>query len=156
MSLTVRQRIFALTDTYDVCDHTGRPRYSVRTEFWTVGHRIHIYDAQTGEEVARIDEKIFTFLQKATVTMRGIPWLITRRLTFFLPRYTVEYKGWRVDGDFLGLDYRILNPDGSVAADIQREFFHLSDTYVVTAYDQSDELAAMLVAISIDMLNCAN
>ena len=156
MSLTVRQRIFTLTDTYDVCDHTGRPRYSVWTEFLTIGHKIHVCDSESGEEVARIDEKVLTFLQKAVVTIHGVPWTVTRRLTFFLPKYRFDYNGWTVDGDFLGLSYRILDRNGNTVANIEHEPFHLSDHYVVTAADPRDELAAMLLAISIDMLNCGN
>ncbi len=154
MSLTVRQRFFAFTDTYDVCDHTGRPRYSVRTEFLTIGHKIHVCDAESGEEVARIDEIVLTFPQKATVTIRGVPWTVARRFTLFRSKYSFDYNGWTVDGDFLGLSYRILGQNGSTVANIDHDPFHLSDHYTVTAADPHDELAAMLMAIAIDMFNC--
>lgn len=154
MSLRIRQRIFTLTDTYDVCDHTGMPRYSVQTEFLTIGHRIHIFEVCTGVEVGRINERVLTFLQKAELTVCGVPWLITRRLTFFRPKYDLEYKGWQIDGDFFGWNYRIVDGAGNVAAVIEHEPLHLSDTYTVSASDPDDELMAMMTAIAIDMLNC--
>lgn len=155
MSLIIRQRIFALTDTYDVCDHTGRPRYSVQTEFFTIGHKIHIYDCQTGAEVGRINERIFTFLQKAELTVRGVPWLITRQFTFFKPHYTLDC-GWEIKGDFFGWDYQIVDRNGALIATISKELLHLSDTYTLTVNDPKDELAALMTAITIDMMNCRN
>ena len=155
MSLRIRQRIFALTDTYDVCDHTGRPRYSIKTEFFTIGHKIHIYDCDSGAEVGRINERVFTFLQKAELSVRGIPWLITRQFTFFKPRYTLDC-GWEIEGDFLGWNYRIIDRTGEVIAIIEREPFHFSDTYNLSVRNYEDELLAMMIAITIDMMNCSN
>ena len=155
MSLIIRQRIFALTDTYDVCDHTGRPRYSVQTEFFTIGHRIHIYEADSGAEVGRINERIFTLLQKAELLVRGVPCLITRQFTLFKPYYTLD-NGWEIDGDFFGLDYKIIDGRGSVVATISKELFHFSDTYTLTVTNPGDELAALMTAITIDMMNCRN
>lgn len=155
MSLLIRQRIFALTDTYDVCDHTGRPRYSVQTEFLTLGHKMHIYDCDSGAEIGRINERIFTFLQKAELSVRGIPWLITRQFTLFKPRYTLE-NGWEIEGDFLGWNYRIVDRAGATVATIEAELFRFSDTYTLTVNDPANELAALMVAITIDMMNCKN
>ena len=155
MSLIIRQRIFALTDTYDVCDHTGRPRYSVQTEFFTIGHHIHIFDAGTNAEVGRIRERITFWLQKADLYIGGIPLQIRREFTFFKPRYTLD-NGWEIEGDFLGWDYLIKDRNGVHIAQISRELFRFSDTYSLEVYDPKDELTAMMIAITIDMMNCRN
>ena len=155
MSLLIRQRIFSLTDTYDVCDHTGRPRYFVKAEFFTIGHKIHIYDSDSGAEVGRIQERVFTFLAKAELSVRGVPWLVTRQFTLFKPRYTID-NGWEIEGDFLGWNYRIVDRAGAPVATIEAELFHFSDTYTLTVTDPSNELTALMVAITIDMMNCRN
>ena len=155
MSLTIRQRIFALTDTYDVCDHTGTPRYSITTELFTIGHRIHIFEAGSVREVGNIRERITLFIQKAVLSIRGVEIGVRREITLFTPYYTID-NGWSVSGDFLGWDYDILNQNGAVIAHISRELFHLSDTYTLTVVNPADELAAMMIAITIDMMNCRN
>ena len=156
MSLRIRQRILALTDTYDVCDHTGTPRYYISTEFLTIGHKIHICDMQ-GRELARIDERLFRLLHTATITIGGIPrGDIIREFTLFRRRYRIEFNGWSVRGDYFGWDYQILNSDGVIVATIERELFHLSDTYVLHVNDPRDELAALTVAITIDMMSCGD
>ena len=43
MKLLIRQRVFSWSDTYDVYDETGSPKYYVKAEVWTLGHRIHVY-----------------------------------------------------------------------------------------------------------------
>ena len=154
MSLRIRQRIIALTDTYDVCDHTGVPRYFISTEFFTIGHKIHISDV-SGRDLARIDERIFRLLNRATITIGGIPrGDIVREFTLFRPRYRIEFNGWSVSGDIFGWDYQITDSQGAEIARIEREPFHLSDTYNLYTHDPRNELEALAIAITIDMMNC--
>ena len=44
MKLLIRQRVFSWTDSYDVYDETGRPKYFVKAEWFTLGHQIHVYE----------------------------------------------------------------------------------------------------------------
>lgn len=156
MSLIIKQKLFAFTDTYEVQDSSGRPRYKINTEFLTIGHKIHIFDAVSGRELGKIQERVFTFLSKADLYIAGgRKLLVTREFTFFKPRYTVS-NGWKIAGDFLGWDYSIENTTGKEIAEISRELFHLSDTYSLTVRDPKDELEALMIAITIDMMNCGN
>lgn len=43
MRLMIKQRVFAWTDTYDIYDEYGNPKYFVKTEFFNIGHHMHIY-----------------------------------------------------------------------------------------------------------------
>lgn len=153
--LTIRQRIFTLTDSYEIRDHAGRPRYSVWTEFLTLGHHIHVDDAQSGREVGTIDERIFTLFHRADVDAGGKIFEVKREITFFRPKYTLS-NGWRIKGDFLGWDYEITDADGSTVATVSKELFHLGDTYTLVTEKPENELAALLAAITIDMMNCSN
>ena len=51
MRLMIKQRVFAWTDTYDIYDEYGNPKYFVKTEFFNIGHHMHIY-------VYLLDEKL--------------------------------------------------------------------------------------------------
>ena len=42
MKLLIRQRVFSWSDTYDVYDEAGTPKYYVKAEVFTLGHRIHV------------------------------------------------------------------------------------------------------------------
>ena len=39
MRLLIKQRVFSWTDTYDVYDEYEHPKYFVKAEFLTLGHR---------------------------------------------------------------------------------------------------------------------
>lgn len=153
MSLIIKQRLFTIADTYDIYDHTGILRYRVFTEFLRIGHRMHIYSADTGEEVGRINERFFAFLTKADLETDSDNVTVTRALAFFRQRYAIS-NGWNVLGNISGLDYKIIDASGTEVAVISKRLFHLSDTYELEANDPVDELLAMMVAITIDMINC--
>ena len=48
MKLLIRQRVFSWTDSYDVYDETGKPKYFVKAEWFTLGHQIHVYEKRHG------------------------------------------------------------------------------------------------------------
>lgn len=58
MRLMIKQRVFAWTDTYDIYDEYGNPKYFVKTEFFNIGHHMHIYDMYD-QEVGVIHQEIF-------------------------------------------------------------------------------------------------
>lgn len=57
MKLLIKQRVFSWSDTYDIYDENENPKYFVKGEILSLGHRLHVYDA-AGNEVGLIKEKI--------------------------------------------------------------------------------------------------
>jgi len=49
MQLYIKQRIFSWTDSYDVYDEAGEARYEVRSELFSFGHQIHVFDKRSGK-----------------------------------------------------------------------------------------------------------
>lgn len=156
MELLIRQRVFSWTDSYDVYDETGEARYEVSAEFFAFGHQIHVYDKRSGVEVGSIHQKLLTFLPKFEIVVGGrTVGTISRELTFFKPRYNVDYLGWDVEGDIMGWDYRVTR--GTVPVmNISRELFHWSDTYVLRYSDPANEIPGLLLVLAIDAANCDN
>ncbi len=153
--LLIKQRVFSWTDAYDIYDESGNPKYYVKADFFTLGHRLHIYDYATNSEIGMIREKLMTWLAKAEITVGGrVLGIITRKWTFLRPKYSIEYNGWQVDGNFLEWNYKIVDQNGIEIAAIDKEIFHWGDTYALTIYDDSDEQNVLIMALTIDMLNC--
>ena len=71
MKLLIRQRVFSWSDTYDVYDEAGTPKYYVKAEVFTLGHRIHVYAHATGEEVGQVNQRLLTLLPKFEISVRG-------------------------------------------------------------------------------------
>ena len=154
MELLIKQRVFSWGDTYDVYDETGEPRYYVEAEVFTFGHQIHVYDKRSGREVGSIHQKLFTFTPQFEIVMNGRPvGTITKEFTLFVPRYQVDFKGWDVEGDFLGWDYNVTCGSRTVMS-ITKEWLTWGDTYVLRYSDVGDEIPGLLLVIAIDAANC--
>lgn len=156
MKLLIKQRVFSWTDTYDVYDGMGEPKYYVKADFLSFGHSLRIYRHDTNEEIGLIKEKVFTFLPAAEVYVNGrLLGTIRKEFTFFVPKYTITYNGWQIEGDFMGWDYEVRNRRGTVAS-ISKQLFRFGDTYEIDISDPADELDALMTVITIDMMNCSN
>ena len=154
MRLLFKQRFFSWFDSYDIYDEDGNTVYTVEGKLdW--GHRLHILDAN-GCHIGTVKQKILTFLPRFEIyegeKFRGY---IQKEFTFFLPRYTVECNGWQVEGSFMEWDYSVMAPDGSPVAQISKELFNWTDTYVIDVADPKDALCALMLVLAIDAEKCS-
>ena len=155
MELCIKQRVFSWTDTYDVYDETGAAKYFVKSEFFTLGHQIHVFDKRTGEERGSIHQRLFTLLPTFEIVVDGrICGTVRKKFTFFSENYEVDYRGWDVEGDFLGWDYRVMQGAREVMS-ISKELLHWGDTYSLRFDNPANELPGLLLVIAIDAANCS-
>lgn len=156
MQLLIKQRVFSWGDQYDVYDESGEPRYYVASEIFTFGHQIHVYDKRSGEEIGSIHQKLFTLLPQFEIVIGGARMgAISKEFSFLMPRYHVDYRGWNVEGDFVGWEYTA-TCRGREVVSIHKEWLSWGDTYVIEYSEIGDEIPALLLAIAIDAANCGN
>lgn len=156
MKLLIKQRVFSWTDSYDVYDETGAPKYYVKAEFFSFGHQIHIYDKRTGEKLGSVREKLLTLLSTFELVMDGrAVGVIRKRFTLFRQNYEVDYRGWEVEGDFMGWDYRVMEGNQEIMA-ISKQLFNWGDTYSLHYQNPANELPGLLLVIAIDAANCTH
>lgn len=153
MRLLIKQRVFSWTDSYDVYDENGNVKYFVKAEWLSLGHQLHIYDAE-GRELGVVREKVLSLLPVFFVEIGGqTRGKIQKKFTFFRPQYEVDYNGWRVEGDFLNWNYDVYEGCSTVMH-ITKEPLHWGDTYVIDFADPEDELLGLMLVIAIDAANC--
>ena len=151
MELLIRQRVFSWTDTYDVFNASGEAKYFVKGEFFSLGHKIHIYDKVTGRELGCVAQRLLTLLPTFDISLNGqVVGTVKKKFTFFTQDYQVDYRGWDVEGDFLGWDYRVTDGNREVM-DISKQWLSWGDTYTLTFSNHADELPGLLLVIAIDM-----
>lgn len=156
MKLMIKQRLFSWTDSYDIYDENMNTKYTAKADLFTLGHRIRIFD-RYGGEVGYIQEKLLRLFAEFDVYIGGRRYgSIKKKFSLFTPRYDIDYNGWSIDGDFLGWNYRVKQPGGFAAAHISKEFLHLTDTYVIDIFDDSDEINVLMLVLAIDAANCSN
>lgn len=153
MKLLLKQRCFSWFDSYDIYDEAGNVLFIVKGELsW--GHLLRIYDAD-GNEVGCIKEKIITWLPKFEMyTVDRYVGSIRRKLTFFKPKYNIDYKDWSVEGNWIEWDYSIFNFIGQSVATISKKIWNWTDTYVIDVPSSQDALYALMLVLAIDAEKC--
>ena len=127
----------------------------MKAEFLALGHQLHVYD-NNNREIGMIREKLLTLLPVFEIDIDGVNMgRVEKRFSLFRPKYDVDFKDWRVEGNFLGWDYDVYSGCSSVVH-ISKEPLHWGDTYVINIQNPADELAAMMLVIAIDAANCTD
>ena len=81
--------------------------------------------------------------------------LIRKRFTLFRQSYEVEYRGWDVEGDFLGWDYEVVQGNLQIMS-ISKEWLSWGDTYTLRFSNPANEFPGLLLVIAIDAANCSH
>lgn len=155
MKLLFKQRFFSWFDSYDIYNEAGETVYTVKGQLsW--GHLLKIYDA-AGREVGTVKQKVLTWLPKFEMYL-GTEYAgcISKELTIFSHKYDIDYNGWHIDGDWLGWDYSVMDSGGNMVAQVSKELWNWTDTYVIDVYDPSDALCALMLVLAIDAEKCSN
>ena len=154
MKLLFKQRLFSWFDSYDIYDEDGNSVYTVKGQLsW--GHCLKIYDADD-HEVGTIQERILTLLPKFEVYLGNqYAGSISKEFSFFTPKFNIDYNGWHVEGDFFEWDYSILNQSGRQIAEVSKQLFNWTDTYVIDVQNPSDALGALMLVLAIDAEKCS-
>ena len=153
--LLIKQKVFSWTDTYDVYDEFGNPKYFVKADFFSIGHRIRIFDKRTGAELGIIQEKVLRIFKEFEISINGISQgIIKKQFSMFHPKYNIDYKGWRLEGDFMQWNYTVYE-GGRIIVNIDKQLFQWGDTYVLDIANPMDELPALMVAIAMDAAKCS-
>ncbi len=154
--LLIKQKVFSWTDTYDVYDEMGNPKYFVKADLFSIGHRIRVFEKASGREIGIIQEKVLRILKEFEIKIGGrSQGSIKKQISFFHPKYNIDYKGWRLEGDFLQWNYDVYEQSRRVVH-ITKQLFQWGDTYVLDIAEFSDELPALMVAIAMDAARCSD
>ena len=153
MKLLFKQRLFSWFDSYDIFNEAGETVYVVKGQLaW--GHLLKIYDA-TGNEIGYIKEKIFSWFPKFEIYIGGkYMGCIKKEFSLFLPKFTIDYKGWQVEGDWFEWSYNIMDNSG-VIAKVTKELWNWTDTYSIDICHSEDSLYALMLVLAIDAEKCS-
>ena len=155
MKLRFKQRFFSWFDSYDIYNEAGETAYTVKGQLaW--GHLLKIYDGQ-GREVGTVKQKVLTWLPKFELYLADkYLGCISKEFTLFSHRFNIDYNGWHIDGDWLGWDYSVVDSAGNAVAQVSKELWNWTDTYVIDVYDPADALCALMLVLAIDAEKCSS
>lgn len=152
MELYMKQKVFSWGDKFTVTDASGEVLYYVEGEMFTLGHKLHIFNARH-EEVAFLHQKLLSLKARFFVTVDGEEVAeVEREITLLHPKYVVKGPDWEVKGDVLGHDYTITK-DGGTVATMHWKWMAWGDSYVIDVADPANEVLALATVLAIDAVN---
>ena len=149
MRLYMKEKVFSWNDRFTVKDENGWDKYYVEGELFSWGKKLHLLNIH-GEELAFIQQKLWTLMPKFTVSVAGRQIAeIRKEFTLFFQRYVIDGLGWEIEGSVWAHDYEI-RKNGRPIVIITKEWFTWGDSYVLDILDPADELIALAVVLTID------
>lgn len=154
MKLIFRQRMFSWLDSYDIFNEHNEVVFTVEGQL-SFGHCLHVLDA-FGEHVATLQEKFFSFFPEFHVIQNDAHiGSISKEFSLFKPSFCIDYKGWSVLGEFFEWDYQVVDEYGNLKAEVSKELFNWTDTYVIDVKDEEDALDVLMLVLAIDAEKCS-
>ena len=155
MKMLFKERMFSWLDCYDIYNECGDVLFTVEGKLsW--GHCLHILDRHR-EHVGTVKEKMFSFLPKFEIYERDVCLgHIAKEFGFLMQEYVVEFKGWQVQGDMFGWDYKVKDQNGKQVAVISKELLQWTDTYQIEVDDSENALYVLMLVLAIDAEKCSN
>jgi len=153
MRFVVKQKIFTFGDDFTIKDEFGNDHFIVKGKVFSLGDKLRIYNLQ-GIELFYIEEKIFRLLPEFTIYQEGTPVAkVKKEFTFFRPRFNISsvFGNYTIDGNFWGMDFRILK-DGAPVAVVSKKWFSWRDTYGVDIADSENYAFILALVIVIDQV----
>lgn len=154
MRLYFKQRFFSWFDSYDIYDESGNAVYEVKGQLaW--GHCLKIFGAD-GNELGTVKERVLSLLPRFELYIKdSYIGCITKEFTFFKPKFQLDCNGWNVEGNWMEWDYSIVDSAGMVVANVTKELFNWTDTYVIDIEEPQNALGALMVVLAIDAEKCS-
>lgn len=149
VKLYLKQKVFSWKTRFTVKDAQERDCFFVEGEMFSIGKRLHIYDAG-GNEVALLQQKAFAFMPRFTLFVGGEPVAqIVKEMSFVRVKYRVEGLDWQLSGDFWEHQYEITK-HGLLVAAVHKDWLSWGDSYAIEIAHSEDTITALSVVLAID------
>ena len=149
-SLFTTSKVFTLHKHIDITDDREQIVYQSNTKFPSLHDKTDITDA-AGNQVAHIERKFFTLHERHFITMAdGTKFELANELFHLVKDITnIEGLGWQLRGNILGLNFELLDTDGSIIAVIGQKMLSIHDKYCIDIYQTryEKEVIAILVTL---------
>ncbi|MDO4604934.1 MAG: LURP-one-related family protein [Helcococcus sp.] len=148
--LYLQQKIFKITDHYEVYDDSGNAVYQVDQDFKFIGNTVHVrkFDGTKGFV---IDRKILTLLPRYIITFDdGKVLRVKQNLTFFKKSIDLISDDYDLNlrGNFLDMDFEIFERN-RVVGRIYKKYFTFRDIFVLEIIEDEyeDEILALTIVV---------
>lgn len=135
-TLFLETEILTIHQRSSITDINNSVRYNIETYFPSIHDHTYIYDAE-GNLISEFSCALFSLHDRHTITMsNGISFDLTSELFhMFTTVMNIEELGWRMEGDFVNLNFSIKDSHDQLIAVICQKMFSMHDRYCIDIYN---------------------
>lgn len=112
MKLYIKEKVFSWNERFTVKDENGWDKYYAEGELFSLGKKLRLLNIH-GEEVALIQQQLFTLMPRYSVSVAGRQIAeIRKEFTFFFQRYVIDGLGGRSKAASGSIDMKSERMDG--------------------------------------------
>ncbi len=152
MKLYVNEKLFSIHNKFHVKDENDMDVYEISSKVISIGDKTTINDMQ-GNKIAYIEQEIFHIMPNYNVYINDtLVFKITKKFHLFKNDYILS-NGYRVEGNFLMLDFVIYDENNNQIGSIKRKFISIGDKYEISIDDvnKKEIVLSIIVAITNDV-----
>jgi len=150
MKLYIKQKVFSWRERFAVKDEAQRDRWFAQGEIFTLGRKLHVYDAN-GTEFAFIRQKLLSLLPRYYIEIGGREYEFVRELTLLRPKYTIRNLDWTINGNFWEHNYTVTDSRSDVMR-VSKAWLSWGDFYELDIFNDNNELLCLCVVLAIDCI----
>ena len=159
--LILSQKRYKAKETYDVYDENKQVKYIVKGKLFSIKHNLKVFNATGKEEIAYVKEKMFALRNPLAFYKEEHPInleigiggkkvaTIKSKWSYLKPKFQVDYNGWEITGDILGLKFSVMEGNVLIMS-TQEKRFYADDVFMLEINKKENELMGLLVALAID------
>jgi uncharacterized protein YxjI len=149
----MRQKLFAITDDYNIADANEQDVYYVDGKLLSLGKNLSFQDMER-RELAHIQQKLLNWGPTYEVTHNGELVAVVKKelFTLFHCVFHVDEPGHEAltaEGNFSDHEY-VFTRAGRQVASVSKQWFTFADTYGVDVSDGEDPVLILACTVVID------
>jgi uncharacterized protein YxjI len=157
MRYYLKERAWTLRESFVVRDDAGNAVLEVRGKFFHIGDDLLMYDRYSGQEVARIKQRVISLRPSYDIYRNGQHWahVHEKLINLFGERFKVEGEQgliFHINGNIWNWDFSVTDNQGNLMAQINRRLSIFRDSYAIDIAQGIDVPFIVALAIVIEMV----
>lgn len=149
MRMYIKQKMWSFNEKFYVYDRDNEPQYFVEGKLFSFPKKFSFQD-MNGNVLYEIKQVAWSLFPKFKIFKDNeLVAVVSRKASFFSPKYEISNLAWSVRGNITGHEYTIYAGNYRLA-DISRAFFSMGDFYEINIHDEEYAELILVVVIVID------
>ncbi|HEX4208102.1 MAG TPA: LURP-one-related family protein [Ktedonobacteraceae bacterium] len=156
MRYHLRERAWALTESFSVRDEANRPVLDVRGKFFHIGDNLMMYDHQSGQPLLQIKQRLLSLFPCYDLYRDGQHWgRVHEQFKIFGEKFKVQGDNgmvFHIAGDLWNWDFQITDGNNNHLGYVGRRLSLFRDSYAVDVAPGIDAPFIIGLALVIEMV----